>query len=94
MADLRSGIVKILIATDVVSRGIDIEDISLVINYDFPIYMEEYVHRVGRTGRAGRSGRSLSLFTEKDRSNASSLIGILVKSAQPVPNELYSMVEG
>lgn len=49
--DIKSGYVNILIATDVASRGIDIEDITYVVNYDFPRNIEEYVHRVGRTGR-------------------------------------------
>lgn len=92
LAEMRNGTVSILIGTDVVSRGIDIEDISLVINYDFPIYMEDYVHRVGRTGRAGKTGSAISLFTEKDRTNASSLISVLEKSKQPVPKELYEYV--
>jgi len=51
LIDLKSGDVKILIATDVASRGLDIDDITHVFNYDFPKDMEEYVHRVGRTGR-------------------------------------------
>lgn len=50
LADIKSGVVKILIATDVASRGIDIEDLTYVVNYDFPRNIEEYVHRVGRTG--------------------------------------------
>jgi len=85
-------VVSILIATDVASRGIDIHDISLVINYDFPLNIEEYIHRVGRTGRAGKTGSAITLFSKCDKFNASSLIGVLEKSKQPIPPELYTMI--
>lgn len=91
LADIRNGVVSILIATDVASRGIDIHDISLVINYDFPLNTEEYVHRVGRTGRAGKTGSAITLFSKYDKFNASPLIGVLEKSKQPIPPELYTM---
>jgi superfamily II DNA/RNA helicase len=57
---------KILIATDVASRGIDVSDISTVINFDFPRDIETYVHRIGRTGRAGKTGESFSFISEKE----------------------------
>ena len=66
LIDLKSGEVRILIATDVASRGIDIGDVTHVYNYDFPKDMEEYVHRVGRTGRAGKTGTSISLWDKSD----------------------------
>ncbi|CAH1731387.1 probable ATP-dependent RNA helicase DDX43 [Aphis gossypii] len=91
LADMRNGVVSILIATDVASRGIDIHDITLVINYDFPVNIEEYVHRVGRTGRAGKTGSAITLFSNYDKFNASPLIGVLEKSEQPIPPELYKM---
>ena len=59
--------IDILIATDIVSRGIDIDDIQMVINYDAPRDPEDYVHRIGRTARAGRAGRAITLIGEKDR---------------------------
>lgn len=93
LADIKSGEVHILIATDVASRGLDIEDITYVVNYDFPRNIEEYVHRVGRTGRAGRSGTSLSFMTRSDWSSAAELIGILNEAAQEVPDELKEMAE-
>merc|ERR1712080_747347 len=77
LKDFRSGAVRILFATDVASRGIDVSDITIVINYDFPRNMEEYVHRVGRTGRQGKKGRSVTFFTRRDWSNAKELIEIL-----------------
>ncbi|XP_047369459.1 probable ATP-dependent RNA helicase DDX43 [Vespa velutina] len=90
---LKNGSVRILLATDVVSRGIDIEDITHVFNYDFPRDMEEYVHRVGRTGRAGKTGESITLMTKDDWSHSKELISILEEANQMVPGELYSMAE-
>ena len=60
----RSGREKVLIATDVAARGIHVDNVSLVINYDLPDRPEDYVHRIGRTGRAGKRGTSLSLLDE------------------------------
>lgn len=83
----------ILIATDVASRGLDIKDITHVVNYDFPHNIEEYVHRVGRTGRAGRSGQSLTFMTRNDWRHADELIKIMEEAAQEVPQEVYSMAQ-
>lgn len=60
------GTSRILIATDVIARGIDIEKISTVISFDTPFYPENYIHRIGRTGRAGEQGRSILLYNEKE----------------------------
>ena len=56
----------VLVATDIVSRGIDIDDISMVINYDVPHDVEDYVHRIGRTARADRDGRAITLIRGKE----------------------------
>ena len=93
LEDFKIGVTNILLATDVASRGIDIEDVTHVINYDFPRDIEEYVHRVGRTGRAGRTGVSISLMTRRDWGQASHLIKILEEANQEIPEELYSMAE-
>lgn len=82
LVDISDGSVQILIATDLASRGIDIEDISHVVNYDFPRNIEEYVHRVGRTGRAGKHGDSISYFTRADWGQAKELIPILEEASQ------------
>ncbi len=60
----REGTEKVVIATDVAARGIHVDDVSLVINYDLPEHAEDYVHRIGRTGRAGHSGKSISFLCE------------------------------
>ncbi len=62
----RRGAIKILVATDVAARGIDISDVSHVINFDIPKYPEDYVHRIGRTGRAGASGTAISFVSHGD----------------------------
>ena len=63
LKDFKNGKTRVLVATDVAARGIDIESVSHVINYDIPQAPEDYVHRIGRTGRAGSSGRAITLFT-------------------------------
>lgn len=93
LQDLKSGRSKVLIATDVASRGIDVNDVTHILNYDCPRDMEEYVHRVGRTGRAGRSGVAITLITRSDWSRAEKLIDILQKSNQEVPRWLVRMME-
>ncbi|XP_074844975.1 putative ATP-dependent RNA helicase DDX43 [Carettochelys insculpta] len=91
--DFKQGKVRILIATDLASRGLDVQDITHVFNFDFPRNIEEYVHRVGRTGRAGRTGEAVTLVTRNDWRIASELINILERANQPVPEELISMAE-
>jgi len=66
MKDFRRGAFRYLIATDVAARGIDIENISLIINYDIPLKKEGYVHRTGRTGRAGLEGKAVTFVTEQE----------------------------
>lgn len=91
--NLRSGDVRILIATDVASRGIDIDDVTIIINYNLAKDIEEYVHRVGRTGRAGKKGKAITLMTKFDWSKAKDLVELLEKSEQTVPRELYDMAK-
>ncbi|XP_076259278.1 putative ATP-dependent RNA helicase DDX43 [Rhynchophorus ferrugineus] len=91
--DIMDGTASILIATDVVSRVLDIGDVTHVINYDFPNNMAEYVHRIGRTGRAGKTGESISFFTKEDWAHASELIEILEEANQEVPKGLCELAE-
>ncbi|CAF1252655.1 unnamed protein product [Adineta steineri] len=93
LEDLKLGTVNILVATDVASRGIDIQDITVVFNYDLPKSMEDYVHRVGRTGRAGKTGYAISLVTRENWSGAGRLIKILEEAGQNVPGELRVMAD-
>jgi translation initiation factor 4A len=69
MKDFRAGKYRVLISTDLLARGIDIQQVSLVINYDIPINKENYMHRIGRTGRYGRKGVALNFITDRDEEN-------------------------
>ncbi|XP_023236885.1 probable ATP-dependent RNA helicase DDX43 [Centruroides sculpturatus] len=93
LEDLRTGIARILIATDVASRGLDIKDITHIFNYDFPRNIEEYVHRVGRTGRAGQTGASITLMTRNDWSKAKDLIEIMEEAGQEISQDLVDMAD-
>ena len=64
--DVKSGLVKMLVATDVAARGLDVEALALVVNYDLPVEAENYVHRIGRTARAGKTGRAVTFASEQD----------------------------
>lgn len=90
MLDFRNGKVDILVATDIVSRGIDVDDIPLVINYDVPRDAEDYVHRIGRTARAENSGEAITLVSEKDQFFFHKIERFLEKDIDklPVPEEL------
>ncbi|XP_069742073.1 probable ATP-dependent RNA helicase DDX43 [Narcine bancroftii] len=93
LSDFKEGKVRILVATDLASRGLDVQDITHVFNFDFPRNIEEYVHRIGRTGRAGRTGQAITLITRNDWRFAADLISILERGCQPVPEELLEMAK-
>lgn len=90
MHGFRSGKVDILIATDILARGIDIDDIAMVVNYDVPHEAEDYVHRIGRTARADADGKAVTFVSERDRrrfAQIESFLGIKVRR-DDVPEEL------
>ncbi|KAJ2584571.1 ATP-dependent RNA helicase dbp2 [Coemansia sp. RSA 1836] len=89
--EFRSGKSPIMVATDVASRGLDIKDVKFVINYDFPINIEDYVHRIGRTGRAGASGTAITFFTTENSRSSKDLALILSEANQEVPPQLDEM---
>ena len=87
LKDFKSGAVRVLVATDIAARGIDVDGISHVVNYDFPMHSEDYVHRIGRTGRAHAVGDAISFITPEDQGALRSLErfigrGILRKRAE------------
>lgn len=90
LAGFKSGKYRVLIATDIAARGIDVHEISLVINYDLPDATEDYVHRIGRTGRAGHQGKALS-FANPDQYRDVKAIERLMK--MPIPLSEYSAPE-
>ena len=90
MHEFKAGRINILVATDIVARGIDIDDIRLVINFDVPHDSEDYVHRIGRTARANNDGVALTFVSEKEQSNFKSIENFLEKEIYkiPIPTEL------
>lgn len=95
LRDFRSGKRKVLVATNVAARGLDIKGVTHVINYDLPSEIADYVHRIGRTGRVGNRGKATSFYDpEKDSNLAGDLVKILKDSEQPVPDFLDGMSAG
>lgn len=88
LAEFKDGSCPILVATDVAARGLDIPNVEAVINYTFPLTIEDYVHRCGRTGRAGKTGMSFTFFQPSDKPLAGSLQQVLRQANQPIPEEL------
>jgi len=86
LTDFKSGRLRVLVATDIAARGIDIDELELVINYEIPNIPETYVHRIGRTGRAGLAGRAISLCDEEERPYIRD-IHKLTRTAIPVVEE-------
>ncbi|MEA4905065.1 MAG: DEAD/DEAH box helicase, partial [Petrimonas sp.] len=95
MHEFRNERVDILVATDIVSRGIDIDDISLIINFDVPYDVEDYVHRIGRTARAGDSGMAITFVSPDEQFRFSRIEKFLQKNIYkiPVPPELGDVPE-
>lgn len=88
LAAFKSGEVPVLVATDVASRGLDIAEVALVINYDMPATIDDYVHRIGRTGRAGHLGTSVSFYNSANRSVTTPLRRLLRENEAEVPEFL------
>lgn len=86
----KAGQVNVLVATDIMARGIDIDDIELVINYDVPREAEDYVHRIGRTARADREGSAITFVNEKDMGKFRKIERLLEKKVEknPIPEDL------
>ncbi|KAG5899201.1 hypothetical protein JTB14_026954 [Gonioctena quinquepunctata] len=91
--DFKSGKVKLLIATSVAARGLDVKQLILVINYDCPNHYEDYVHRCGRTGRAGNKGFAYTFVTPEQCRYAGDLIKAFELATLPVPDDLRSLWE-
>ncbi|RUS88950.1 hypothetical protein EGW08_003286 [Elysia chlorotica] len=91
--DFRNGRNPILVATDVASRGLDVEDIKFVINFDYPTCSEDYVHRIGRTGRATNTGTAYTFFTPGNAKQASDLVQVLKEAKQVVSPKLLQLEE-
>ncbi|XP_073148348.1 ATP-dependent RNA helicase-like protein DB10 isoform X2 [Henckelia pumila] len=91
LGQFRTGRTPVLVATDVAARGLDIKDIKVVINYDFPNGIEDYVHRVGRTGRAGATGVAYTFLCNENAKHAADLVKLLDVANQHVSVEIRDM---
>ena len=91
MEKFKTGKVPILIATDVIGRGIDFPDVSYIFNYDTPKNLDDYIHRIGRTGRCGNKGKAISFINENSIPIISSLYKLLKKYKKEIPDFLESM---
>ncbi|TPX72501.1 hypothetical protein CcCBS67573_g05829 [Chytriomyces confervae] len=86
LSEFRKGTTRILVATDIASRGLDVPNVNLVINFDLPSEIDDYVHRIGRTGRAGHQGKAMSYFTQRfDEELVGKLVVVLMEAGQAVP---------
>ena len=90
----KSGRHPILVATDVAARGLDIPNVTQVINFDMPSNVDDYVHRIGRTGRVGNVGHALSMFNDKNRNIGRELAELLIENEQECPSWLENMASG
>ena len=93
LANFRDGKLKLLVASDVAARGLDIPDVSHVFNFDVPIHAEDYVHRIGRTGRAGRSGKSFTIVTRNDKKYLDAIEKLIGKDIEWHDGDLSTVVE-
>ena len=81
----------IVVATDVAARGLDVDDIKFVINFDYPNNSEDYVHRIGRTGRASQTGTAYTFFTSNNSKQAHDLVEVLTEAKQQINPKLADM---
>jgi len=91
MKEFRSGGLRILITTDIMARGIDVQQVSIVINYDMPKYPQTYIHRIGRSGRFGRKGCAINFVTKKERNILSYIQKMYNTEIIPFPEDVKSV---
>jgi ATP-dependent RNA helicase DDX46/PRP5 len=89
--DFKSGAASVMVATSIAARGLDVKQLKLVINYDSPNHLEDYVHRCGRTGRAGETGTAITFVTPEQAKYSVDLVKALKMSNQPIPEDLQKM---
>lgn len=92
MKEFRSGSTRVLITTDLLARGIDVQQVSLVINYDLPTNRENYIHRIGRSGRFGRKGVAINFVTEADAKYLKEIEDYYNTEIQEMPNDVADLI--
>ncbi|QQP38305.1 Putative ATPdependent RNA helicase DDX5like, partial [Caligus rogercresseyi] len=93
LGEFKHGSTTILVATDVAARGLDVDDVKFVINYDYPNNSEDYIHRIGRTGRKDRTGTAYTLFTNNNSAKAKDLVDVLLEAKQVVNPKLQELAQ-
>ena len=88
MISFRKGETRVLISTDLLARGIDVQQISLVINYELPVEMANYIHRIGRGGRFGRKGNAINLLCGDDINKMNELASFYKITVKSLPEDL------
>ena len=92
MSNFRKGNSRILITTDIIARGIDVQQVSIVINYDVPRFREIYIHRIGRSGRYGRKGIAINFVTEKEYNHLQSIIEFYQTEMEALPENIKELL--
>ena len=92
MVDFRSGTTRLLITTDLLARGIDVQQVSLVINYDIPLTIENYLHRIGRSGRFGRKGVAINFVTRTEMRSLEKLQKVYDTVIEEMPTNVASFI--
>ena len=92
MKDFRLGHTRILLTTDLLARGIDVQQVSLVINYDLPIQKETYIHRIGRSGRYGRKGVAINFVTDRDLQDLEELKNFYNTNIEEMPQNIGDII--
>ena len=92
LKEFRSGATRVLITTDLLARGIDVQQVSLVVNYDFPQDRETYIHRIGRSGRYGRKGTAINFILNEDKEMMSEIEQFYHTTIEPLPENISTLL--
>jgi translation initiation factor 4A len=92
MESFRDGKLRILITTDIIARGIDVQQVSIVINYDIPRFREVYIHRIGRSGRYGRKGIAINFVTEREYDQLKEIMQFYSTEMEPLPENIKDLI--
>jgi len=91
MKDFRNGVTRVLVTTDLLARGIDVYQVSLVINYEMPKEKETYIHRIGRSGRFGRKGNAINFVTPAEKEQLEEIQNYYNTNIEQLPTDLSEL---
>jgi len=92
MKEFRGGASRVLITTDLLARGIDIQQVSLVINFDIPLNRESYIHRIGRSGRFGRKGVAINFIADRDKPLMADIEDFYKTVIEEMPSDIKNLI--